>query len=179
MSSNIEWCEETWNPVAGCSKVSEGCRNCYAIRDAYRLAGNPNPKIKSVYAGLTERVNGRTNWTGTVRFIPERLHEPLRRKKPTRYFVNSMSDLFHEEIRKDEIDSVFAAMALATQHQFLVLTKRPKRMLDWSEVAHEAVSELIRYPDFLPANGRTYPRSCDWPLPNVQLGVSVEDRKTA
>ena len=129
MSQNtkIQWCQATWNPVAGCSKVSEGCRNCYAIKEAHRLASHPHTKISSVYEGLTvNRKPSAPNWSGEVRFIPERLQEPLRRKKPTRYFVNSMSDLFHEGFTDEEIDQVFAVMALAPQHQFLVLTKRPE-----------------------------------------------------
>src|SRR5713226_4551385 len=100
MPSKIEWTDETWNPVAGCSKVSDGCRNCYAIRDAYRLAANPNPMISAVDKGLTILQNHRTtlNWTGKMRLIVDRLEQPLRWKKQRRVFVNSMSDLWHKSL---------------------------------------------------------------------------------
>src|ERR1041385_9054964 len=96
--SKIEWTEATWNPCVGCSKCSPGCKHCYAIHEVHRMAGNPNPKMKQANQGLTVIQNRQPNWTGEVRFLPERLEIPLRRKKPTRYFVNSLSDLFHESL---------------------------------------------------------------------------------
>lgn len=195
-NSKIEWTETTWNPVVGCSKVSEGCRNCYAIRDAHRLAGNPNPKVSRVYEGLTVSHNGAANWTGKVRCLPERLEQPLRWRKPRRVFVNSMSDLFHENVPDEFIDQVFAVMALCPQHTFQILTKRPEWMLNYlsapgrrSEVAeamcHEAFDEWTK-------KGRSgkIPSPADWvddhmtikslwPLPNVWLGVSVENQAAA
>ena len=182
MSTHIQWTEETWNPVVGCSKVSEGCRNCYAIRGAHRLAGNPNPKIRSVYEGLTVIQNGAPNWTGTVRLIPERLEEPLRRRKPTTYFVNSMSDLFHESLPDEAIDQVFAVMALCPQHTFQVLTKRAKRMRGW--FAKPKQPGWVWRQGYVQAAAKrldpTYVmQDRDWPLPHVWLGVSVEDQATA
>lgn len=107
-SSKIEWTDETWNPVSGCEKVSEGCRNCYAETIAHRFWGD---------RPFTE-----------VRCHPERLDAPLHWKKPRRVFVNSMSDLFHEDVPDEFIDKVFAVMALTPQHTYQVLTKRPERM---------------------------------------------------
>src|SRR5690606_31449518 len=97
--TSIEWTDETWNPVVGCSPVSEGCRNCYAAREAIRLAGHPNPEVSGPYIGTAEMrgLGGyrRPVFTGIVRVVEGRLTEPLRWKKPRRVFVNSMSDLFH------------------------------------------------------------------------------------
>jgi protein gp37 len=92
-NTKIEWATKTWNPLRGCSKVSEGCRNCYAIRQAHRFSGPGKP-----YEGLTERMAAGVNWTGKIRLVPEALDEPLRWRRPERVFVNSMSDLFHPTV---------------------------------------------------------------------------------
>src|SRR5690242_17376355 len=133
MSTHIEWTEETWNPTVGCDKVSPGCKNCYAIRDAHRLAGNSHPKVSQVYQGITVRQGGITNWTGKVRLVEDRLEIPFRWRAPRNIFVNSMSDLFHESLPDESIDRVFAVMALCRQHTFRVLTKRPERMLEYMQ----------------------------------------------
>src|SRR5215831_17696089 len=88
MASNsaIEWTETTRNPITGCSKISPGCDNCYAIREAHRLAGNPSPAVRKAYKGTTRRLNDRTNWTGVVLTIPSRLEQPLLWKKPRANF---------------------------------------------------------------------------------------------
>lgn len=128
-ASKIEWTEQTWNPLVGCTIVSPGCTHCYAMKDAYRKGFNP--KTPS-YHGLTKQVNGNAVWTGEVRQAPEAtLLAPLRRKKPTMYFVNSMSDLFHESVPDEWIDRIFAVMALTPQHTYQVLTKRAERMRDY------------------------------------------------
>ena len=174
MSTKIQWTDETWNPVVGCSPVSEGCRNCYAAKHAIHLAGNPHPNIGPVYRGTAEmRGTGagrRAVFTGTVRTLPDRLEAPLRWRKPRRVFVNGMSDLFHDDVPVDFVAQVFAVMARAERHTFQVLTKRPGRMADvlsdrgfWVEVDEYAG-------DVLP------PRQ---PLPNVWLGTSVEDQAAA
>jgi protein gp37 len=126
MSANtsIEWTDRTWNPVRGCALVSDGCRNCYAMKQAHRFSGPGKP-----YEGLTEIGPAGPRWTGRVRLVPEALDEPLRWRKPQRIFVNSMSDLFHEDVPEEFIDRVFAVMALAPRHMFQILTKRPARML--------------------------------------------------
>ena len=157
MTSKIEWTDETWNPTRGCSRVSAGCDNCYAIREARRM-DHPGGS----YGGLTRIRDGRPDWSGVVRFVPEQLQKPLRWQKPRRVFVDSMSDLFHESLPDDVLDRVFEIMARCPQHTFQILTKRPENMLRWLE----APSRLAWPPD-------------EWPLPNVWLGVSVEDQATA
>ena len=124
--TGIEWTDSTWNPFIGCSRVSEGCRHCYAER----LAGRFSAKTEGVYAGTTKTVNGLQVWTGEINRAPaETLLKPLHWRAPRRIFVNSMSDLFHENVPDEWIDQVFAVMALCPQHVFQVLTKRPERML--------------------------------------------------
>lgn len=164
--STIEWTDATWNPVRGCSRVSEGCRNCYAERVAARFSGPGQ-----AYEGLAEMTPSGPRWTGEVRLIEERLEDPLRWKKPRRIFVNSMSDLFHESLSDEAIDKVFAVMALCPQHTFQILTKRAERMQRYLSNATLRVvdvrSDKIKGTIIL------------WPLPNVWLGVSVENQQTA
>jgi len=114
--SRIEWTEYTWNPVTGCTKVSAGCKHCYAEVMARRLQA----------MGVAGYERG-----FRLQLRPDRLGEPLDRTKPTIYFVNSMSDLFHPQIPDDYIDRVFATMREATWHIFQVLTKRPERMAQY------------------------------------------------
>lgn len=165
--SHIEWTEATWNPVTGCTKVSQGCKNCYAERDWQRLSKNPTAKA---YYGRKF-----TN----VQCHPERLDQPLRWRKPRRIFVNSMSDLFHPDVPFGFVDQVFAVMALAPQHTFQILTKRPERMREY--LAERLTGELKHV--YLEAAwnrlGLDPPRVMYWPHPNVWLGVSVEDQATA
>src|SRR4029079_18628126 len=97
--TSIEWTDATWNPVAGCSILTAGCTNCYAMRMAARLEAMGVPK----YAGLTRKTAGRAKWTGQVRCDPRPLDVPHRGRKPRKIFVNSMSDLFHEEVPLDFI----------------------------------------------------------------------------
>ncbi|MBY6277267.1 DUF5131 family protein [Symbiobacterium thermophilum] len=122
--TRIEWTDATWNPIRGCSRVSEGCRNCYAERMAARFSGPGRP-----YEDLVRRTPHGPRWTGEVRLVEELLDAPLHWRRPRRIFVNSMSDLFHEAVPDEWIDKVFAVMALAEHHTFQVLTKRPERML--------------------------------------------------
>lgn len=123
MPTKIEWAEETWNPTLGCSKSASGCQNCYAISHVNRLAGNP--KFGEVYQGLVEWRNGRLNWTGKVRVNPARLHRPAETRKPTIWFVNSLSDLFHPNLDPVLRDVVFHVMRRANWHHYLLLTKHP------------------------------------------------------
>lgn len=165
--SKIEWTDATWPVVTGCTKVSAGCDNCYAIRDSRRLGGNPNEKIRAAYEGTTKIVNGRPNWSGIVRCLPERLDWPLKWKKPRRIFVCNESDLFHEEVPDEFIIATWYVMARCPQHTFQVLTKRPERMitfllLKWKK-AHYSL------PVGLPGLA----------LPNIWLGTSVENQPTA
>lgn len=168
--SNIEWTEASWNPIVGCSKVSEGCRNCYAIRAANRMNGNVE-----AYRGLTVMKNGRPEWTGAARFIEERLLQPLKWQRPRMIFVNSMSDLFHEAVDTHAIAKIFAVMTTAKRHTFQVLTKRPDRMQQFLQSDY-TISQIQYYIDFYLENS-AHLRSI-WPLKNVWLGVSVENQKT-
>ena len=126
-SSKIEWTESTWHPVRGCTRVSEGCRLCYAERIAARFSGKG-----MAYEGLAENTTAGPRWTKEVRTVPELLNEPMKWKKPRRIFVNSMSDLFHEKIELHYIQEVFSVMEKAHWHQFQVLTKRADRLREFS-----------------------------------------------
>lgn len=133
--TGIEWTDATWNPIRGCSRVSEGCRNCYAETVARRFNGPGQP-----YEGLIARGG---QWNGQVRLVPEKLDEPLRWRKPRKVFCNSMSDVFHENVPDEFIDSIFAAMALAPHHTFQVLTKRPERMFRYMTDERVAFRVLV------------------------------------
>jgi protein gp37 len=165
-NSKIEWTDATWNPVTGCTKVSPGCDHCYAER-------------------VTERFSGPGSFARIV-LHEDRLGLPLRWRKPRRVFVNSMSDLFHERIPDEYVARVFAVMAVAPEHTFQVLTKRHGRMrsLLRSEPFRQQVMGAARrgpeapllFPSHIDGGGL---QQIDWPLPNVHLGVSVEDQKWA
>lgn len=143
--SKIQWTEHTWNPTTGCSRKSSGCGNCYAETLTKRLGAMGLKK----YQGL---LNEQDRFNGVIKFDEKTLLKPLKRKKPAVYFVNSMSDLFHENVKTEWIDKIFAVMALCPQHIFQVLTKRPERMRDyllknqanWGDLG---VSETTRYMD--------------------------------
>lgn len=113
MQSKIEWTESTWNPVRGCTRVSEGCRFCYAERIAARFSGKG-----MAYEGLAENTKAGPRWTQEVHIVPELLNEPLKWKKPRRIFVNSMSDLFHEKVELSFIQQVFDVMKERTNINF-------------------------------------------------------------
>jgi protein gp37 len=127
--TSIEWTDMTWNPVAGCTVLSPGCTNCYAMRMASRLAAMGVPK----YHGLTRKSGGRSKWTGAVRPDMASLEIPLRWKKPRMVFVNSMSDLFHDRVPDAFIWQVWNVMERAPKHTFQILTKRPERMARLTE----------------------------------------------
>lgn len=136
MTHKIEWTEKTWNPSAGCTKISSGCKNCYAEPMAKRLRGN----------GVAGYENGFEFST-----VPSRLNVPLKRKKPTVYFVNSMSDIFHEKMPDEYIDKIFNIIEQTPRHTYQILTKRADRMLQYLSV-------------------RAIPK-------NIWLGVTVDNRK--
>lgn len=139
--TKIEWTDRTWNPVTGCTKVSQGCKNCYAER-------------------MYERFNGKGSFKN-ITCHTNRLQQPLSWKTPSMVFVNSMSDLFHEDVPFEFINAVFAVMADVNIHTYQILTKRPKIMLEF----YEWKAQEFGVP---------------WqPSPNVWLGVSVEDQKAA
>jgi protein gp37 len=167
-NSKIEWTDATWNPVRGCEKVSEGCRNCYAARVAARFSGEGMP-----YEGLAEMTTHGPRWTGAIHLVSDVLEQPLLWRRPRRIFVNSMSDLFHEKVPVEFIVAVFRAMAAAQWHTFQILTKRPERMVSIMDNIRHGLKVI--YPE------DTWPEvhAPGWPLPNVWLGVSVENQKAA
>lgn len=185
-NTKIEWAEDTWNPLRGCSRVSEGCRHCYAERIATRFGGYREP-----YEGLARFVtrpdgSKEARWTGVVLLVEDAIEVPLRWRRPRRIFVNSMSDLFHELVTDDWLDRIFGVMALAPRHQFLVLTKRPERMREYMSErgrlasireASAGLNWFIDAPGDLPYLHEW--GTMGWPLPNVWLGVSCEDQATA
>ncbi len=177
--SAIHWTDATWNCLVGCSRVSAGCVNCYAERLVHR-------GLSAQHRGLTKIVNGAPHWTGEVRLVESALDLPLRWKKPRRIFVNSLSDLFHEKVPDDWLAQIFAVMWLSPRHTFQVLTKRPERALEvlskptfemFVQMAGESLGRK-NAPDFLTWQSMTK-MEWRWPLPNVWLGVSVEDQATA
>jgi protein gp37 len=170
--TSIEWVRnpdgskgETWNPTTGCSKISPGCKHCYAETMAKRLQA-------------MGQANYRDGFKVTLQ--PHMLSIPLRRRKPTMYFVNSISDLFHDSVPDDYIAAVFGVMAACPQHTFQVLTKRPERMREWFAACArdylDARFRCILDADIL-LDSDIEAGSGPWPLPNVWLGVSVENRK--
>jgi protein gp37 len=118
-ASDIEWTDATWNLVRGCALVSPGCEKCYAMRFAHRFSGEGKR-----YEGLTVVGKHGPRWTGRARPAPEVLSDPLRWKRPRRIFVNSMSDLFHEDVTNEYIAAVFGVMAATPRHTYQILTKR-------------------------------------------------------
>jgi len=173
--SAIEWTEATWNPLAGCSLVSPGCKNCYAMGVANRLLDKPGTH----YHGTTQRVNGKAVWTGTVNKAPDAvMRQPLAWKRPRMVFVNSMSDLFHESVPNEWIDQIFAVMALARQHTFQILTKRPERMREYFERNFHP-HHIGARADILVPGSHDRVAAMAFPLANVWLGVTVEDQRRA
>ncbi|MFC7794579.1 DUF5131 family protein [Streptomyces cinereoruber] len=156
-TTTIEWTDRTWNPISGCTQISAGCDNCYAKTIAERFRGG---------AAFPHGFD--------IQIRPDKVNAPLTWRKPAKVFVNSMSDLFHADIDRTWIADIFAVMAAVPRHTFQVLTKRHARM-----------RSLLTDPTFVDqvrsraiGKGLT-PDAWAWPLPNVWLGVSVEDQKWA
>lgn len=173
--TNIEWTDKTWNPVVGCTKVSQGCKNCYAKtlhdkrhkaylehRGIFPANGKPIP---AQYAEPFE----------TVQLKRGRLRDPLHWRRPARVFVNSVSDLFHPDVPDEFIDEVFAVMAIAKQHTFQVLTKRPERMAAYLNYRWRVDHICAQWYGF--SEQPAEPQA--WPLPNVWQGTSVENQEAA
>jgi protein gp37 len=144
-NSRIEWTEATWNPIAGCAVISPGCTNCYAMRLAARLAAMGQEK----YQGVTRKSGGRSKWNGEIRLDFSALDIPLKWMKGKIIFVNSMSDLFHEDVPLPFIKRVFQTMNETPHHTYQVLTKRANRLQEMSS-------------------------QIEW-TPNIWMGVSVEN----
>lgn len=199
-TTSIEWTDKTWNPSRGCSRVSPGCENCYAERQAARFSSAGQPfeglvSVRSRVSGLryTEpKAAGdwtSPRWAGKARFVREMLELPLRWRKAQRVFVDSMSDLFHVDITNEQIAAVFGVMAACPQHTFQVLTKRPERMLEWFNWTANDWDNSAAAPPIPVSCGIEAANHCadvdylglsdEWPLPNVWIGVSVEDQQRA
>lgn len=177
-----------WNFVRGCRRVSAGCENCYAEAVAARFSGLDKAGMPLPYMGLAKRAkNGEPRWTGKGRFIADKLMDPLRwgpaKSVRHRVFVNSMSDLFFEEFTNEEIAAGFGVMASESQHDFLILTKRAKRMGEWFKWVERDGLPLheiaARAKIALNVDGSIIEKGTEWPLPNVWLGVSCENQATA
>lgn len=145
--SDIEWTDATWNPVAGCRVISAGCTNCYAMRMAARLQAMKHPS----YVGTTRKSGQRHVWTGKTHLLEHVLEAPLTWRKPRLVFVNSMSDLFQDNIPFDYVERVWNIMEQARPHTFQILTKQPDRMANFLRERNKP------------------------PLRNVWVGTSVED----
>lgn len=177
--TKIEWTDATWNPITGCAVVSPGCTNCYAMKLAgTRLKNHESRK------GLTKDTKAGPVWTGEVRLNRQWLDQPLRWTTPRMIFVCAHGDLFAEGVDQVWIDHVFAVMALAPQHAFQVLTKRPERMREYMLGMPSRRSFIAGYGALvrggnLPDHYETAYEAIAKPLPNVWLGVSVEDQRRA
>ncbi len=182
--TKIAWCNATMNALRGCQKVSAGCDNCYAMTLAARFSG-----VKLPYEGLAYRDEDGAHWTGEVKFVPEKLELPLRWTEPRLIFTNSVSDLFYARVLRSWVDMHWATFALAPQHQFQVLTKRPDRMaryLSDPEMPGRVAAQMQQLYLEGHRKGRNWTKGMTaqldtaklWagPLPNVWLGTSVEEQ---
>ena len=177
--TSIEWTDSTWTPVKGCTRKSDGCRNCYAEIMAARFSG-PGQWGEGL-ATIVKTPQGKDHrWTGEVRFDEAELLKPLRWKRPRKVFVCSTADLFHEDVPDEWIDRVFAVMALCPQHIFQVLTKRADRMREYlaarSGMGSAPICQAI---NMIPNGMGNRHGALSMPLRNVWLGVSVEDQQRA
>lgn len=182
-NTTISWTNKAWNPLVGCRKVSPGCARCYAERMANRQAAMARAKIAKGQdpgrsANYMQVVDDKGRWNGKIVTVPDALADPFSWRTPCMVFVNSMSDLFHEDVPFEFIDQVFAVMAFTSRHTYQVLTKRPDRAAEYlndidlddriDDICHElpgALDETWHYP-------------AKWPLPNVHLGTSPCNQKT-
>ena len=187
--SKIEWTDATWNPITGCTLVDEGCRHCYAAHliTSWPAIGN-HPSRKGL---ARKNAAGESKFTGEVRFNEQWIDQPLRWKKPRKIFVCAHGDLFHPAVPDEWIDKVFAVMALAPQHTFQVLTKRPDRAREYltldrvlligqeilalAPAGFDLSTAVYAFGD--PEDPNVIPQN--WPLPNVWLGTSISDQASA
>lgn len=189
VNSKIAWADHTWTPVVGCDAVSPACANCYAALMAARLEAMGQEK----YRGVAVRAGGKGKWTGLVKFWEPDLVKPLGARKSARWFLTSMGDVFHRGVSFADIDLLFAVMALANWHTFLVLTKRPERACEYLTAARatavglEALSMTMRAHC---ANRKSRVGSgviltgdvahlATWPLPNAFIGCTAENQQRA
>ncbi|MFB6372789.1 MAG: DUF5131 family protein [Bradymonadaceae bacterium] len=188
--SGIEWTTETWNPVTGCQRVSEGCQNCYAEQ----MAGRLKQMGVDQYEDVVDKPDGvdEWRWTGEITLVEHRLDKPLKWTHDNlRIFVDSMSDLFHEDVPFKYIAACFGVMAACPEHTFQILTKRPERMRQFFEWLSSETREVYggdrgefrgKFCELEAEkrlDGELRASSIGWPLPNVWLGVSAEHQKAA
>lgn len=180
--SKIEWTDQTWNPIVGCSKISAGCENCYAEKMAGRLATMGNIDYMRVTlqkdgTGIIKHYKPAVylpKWNGRTVFVKSGIDKPLKRKKPTVYFVCSMGDIFHESVPFEWIDKVMAVVWQSLQHKFIILTKRAERMNQYFTDG-ETLSKIHK---LLPADSHgSFDPEMYWPLDNLILGVTVENQE--
>lgn len=172
--STIEWTDATWQIVTGCSIVSPGCSSCYAMRLAgTRLKHHPSR------AGLTKPSKAGPVWTGEVRFNADWLRQPLQWRDPRMIFVAAHGDLFHEDVALHHLDDIFAVMALALQHTFQVLTKRPERAAKYTNGLLTTSFPTDHIERAMKNISPGHKIKLEWPLPNVWTGTSVEDQVRA
>lgn len=160
--AKIAWTEASWNVIVGCSRISAGCKNCYAIGMANRLGSNP---ATPQYKGLTTQKSGNIDWAGETHFVEKLLNKPKEWTRSRRIFVCSMADLFHETVKDEWLDQIFHVIADCPHHVFQVLTKRDERMVEYlSSSRFQKIVSDAGYTSY---------------LPNLWLGVTVEDPTSA
>ena len=163
-NTHISWADTTWPITVGCDKASAGCASCYAMKDARRMESNPNPKIHTVYSNLVVKTGGGSlDWTGTIKTLPERLDYPRTWSGHRLVFVCSQSDLFHPDVPADFIARAFDTMHQYNQHRYLILTKRPERVLELMHTDKAANLKDVNRKHF----------------PHIRFGVSAEDQANA
>jgi protein gp37 len=190
-NTGVDWANYSHPVIAGCDLESPGCIHCYAIKDAWRMAHNPNPKISAKYAGLVRKTDkGELVWTGKINFHEPSLLQPLTWRKPGRVFLTPEGDLFHPEVAVEAIDRILAVSALAQWHDWLILSKRTARMALYfldpetpKRIARAAIALVIG--QRLTGNHRlaldrvSHAGITPWPLPNFWLITSVERQREA
>ncbi len=203
MSTKIEWAEETWNPIIGCSHASPGCDHCYAERMAGRLSNIPaqyenySKVVRWGQHPKTDMYYGLGQWNGETHLVEFAIQKPFHWKKPRRIFICSMGDLFHETVPFEWIDKVMVWATIATQHTFMVLTKRPERMKEYFSREREEIADGLEKacydigisfdddPDSAACyvwnriNGVTAKETTGWPLTNLWIGVTAENQEQA
>ena len=190
-NTSIEWTDTTWNPTKGCSRISPGCKNCYAEKIAGRFSnGRADSACKEAagmenggtFSGFAIMKNGEAHWTGKVELVESKLMEPLHWRKPQRVFVNSMSDLFHENLPYPDILHVFQTIGKCQRHTFQILTKREAKMREllslfwWRNLGYSPAMGGDHWVKVIAGEQRPGDQNF---LPNVHLGVSIENQATA
>lgn len=180
--THISWSDATWPVLRGCSKISPGCKGCWAIKDAHRMQNNPNPKCAAHFIGLTVVEGGKANWSGVVRLDEAVLDWPLKWKRARNIFVASSGDLFHEAASVDDIDSVFAVMqhAYSRGHRFQVLTKRAARAAAYLSDP-DLYERLLTKLNWVRSRWSGLPivplsNPVRFPMKHIQIGFSAENQ---